>query len=59
MLNFSEVLWALMKRANILFKFQLKLYIYIRITRAIIKRTEIEFMTSKLVKGEILNEKKS
>ena len=48
-----------MKRANILLKFQLKLYIYIYITRAIIKRTEIEFMTSKLVKGEILNEKKS
>ena len=48
-----------MKRENILFKFQFKLYIYIHITRTIFKRKEIEFMTSKLEKGEILNEKKS
>lgn len=46
------------KKANVLFKLRLKLNITILITREIIKRIEIKFMTAKLVKGEILNDKK-
>lgn len=40
-----------------MFKFRLKLYIYIHFAKVIVKIIEIKFMTSKLVKEEILREK--